>query len=138
VYAGVLVAAACQVVQGTTAYTCVRCALLLVLLLLLASYSIGSTLVLSTLLLCVVCAQVKGLKFNDFCFIPNQPITAADTAAVASADSLASTSSSSSSDASLTAAKQQQQQLEMQPRWVASCCYFGGKVSAASAAGLAF
>jgi hypothetical protein len=87
----------------------------------------------------VLPVQVKGLKYNDFCFIPNQPITPADIAAVASADAL----SSSSSDASLAAAKQQQQQqVEMQPqvpaaviRWVACCCCGGGEVSAASAAG---
>jgi cell division septation protein DedD len=82
---------------------------------------------------------VKGLKYNDFRFIANQPITPTDIAAVTSADSLASRSSSSSED-SLAAAKQQQQQVvEMQPqlpsvglRWVAACCN-SAKVSAASA-----
>jgi hypothetical protein len=84
---------------------------------------------------------VKGLKYNDFRFIANQPITPADIAAVASTDTLASSSSSSSED-SLAAAKQQQQQqqqVEMQPqlpsvglRWVAACCN-SAKVSAASA-----
>jgi hypothetical protein len=83
--------------------------------------------------------QVKGLKYNDFRFIANQPITPADIAAVASTDTLASTTSSSSSVDSLAAAKQQQQQVEMQPqlpsvglRWVAACCN-STKVSATSA-----
>ncbi|WIA39152.1 hypothetical protein OEZ86_005280 [Tetradesmus obliquus] len=57
--------------------------------------------------------KVKGLKYNDFRFIPNQPITPADIAAVAAADSLIS-SGSSSSGARLAAAKQQQQQQQQQ------------------------